>query len=205
MVGVPMPATFLMRSSNGSMPMSLAHMSITLSTAKCPIGAPGARYAADLGRLHTTSYPTARAFGMSYGEYEHRQAFITGEPGNAPAWNLKIASAATILPSLVTPTLAHMDEPEVGPVALNTSSRVICRRTGRPDFRESNAATGSKYAMVLPPKPPPISAGVTRRSPILQPRSLAVSARIWKWPWLEDQISPCPSASIFATQACGSI
>ena len=61
-------------------------------------------------------------------------AFITGEPGKAPAWNLKMPSAATILPSLVTPTLAHIDEPEVGPVPLNTSSRVICRRTGRPDF-----------------------------------------------------------------------
>ena len=43
MVGVPMLATFLMRSSSGSMPIALAHMSITLSTAKCPIGEPGAR------------------------------------------------------------------------------------------------------------------------------------------------------------------
>src|SRR3984957_11481753 len=133
MVGTPMLGTVFSRSSSGSIPIALAHMSITLSTAKCPIGAPGARYAADLGRLQTTSKPTARAFGMSYGEYEHRQALITGEPGNAPAWNLNTASAATILPSLVTPTLAHMDEPEVGPVALNTSSRVICRRTGRPE------------------------------------------------------------------------
>ena len=27
------------------------------------------------------------------------------------------------------------------------------------------------------------------------PRICAVSARIWKWPWLDDQISPWPSAS----------
>ena len=30
--------------------------------------------------------------------------------------------------------------------------------------------------------------------------SLAVSARIWKWPWLDDQISAWPSASTRATR-----
>ena len=81
---------------------------------------------------------------MSYGAYAHRQPFITGEPGNAPAWNLKMPSAATIVPSFLTPILTHIDEPEVGPDARNTSSRVICSRTGRPDFFDSIAATGSR-------------------------------------------------------------
>ena len=53
-------------------------------------------------------------------------------------------SAAVILPSLVTPILTHIEEPEVGPVALNTSSRVIVIFTGRPHFFESSAATGSR-------------------------------------------------------------
>ena len=81
---------------------------------------------------------------MSYGANAHRQPFITGEPGNAPAWNLKMPSAATILPSFVTPIFTHIDEPEVGPVARNTSSRVIISRTGLPDFIDSSVATGSR-------------------------------------------------------------
>src|SRR5436190_12750886 len=111
---------------------------------------------------------------MLYGAKAQRQAFITGEPGKAPAWNLKTPSAATILPSLVTPILTHIDEPEVGPVALNTSSRVIVILTARPDFFDSNAATGSRYTTVLPPNPPPISAGAQRTSPTGMFSSLAV-------------------------------
>ena len=81
---------------------------------------------------------------MSYGANAHRQPFITGEPGKAPAWNLNSPSAATSLPSLVTPIFTHIDEPEVGPVARNTSSRFIISRTGLPDFIDSSVATGSR-------------------------------------------------------------
>ena len=70
-------------------------------------------------------------------------ALMTGEPGNAPAWNLKTPSAATIVPSRLTPIFTVMDEPDVGPVALNTSSRLITIFTGWPDFRASVTATGS--------------------------------------------------------------
>ncbi len=72
------------------------------------------------------------------------QAFMTGEPGKAPAWNLKTPSAAVIVPSLLTPILTRIDEPEVGPDALNTSSRLITILTGRPDFLASRVATGSR-------------------------------------------------------------
>ena len=65
MVGVPMREAFFSRSSSGSMPIFLASMSSTLSTAKAEIGEPGARYAAAFGRLQTTSYPTVRALAMS--------------------------------------------------------------------------------------------------------------------------------------------
>jgi hypothetical protein len=116
----------------------------TLSTAKAEIGEPGARYAAALGRLDTTSYPTARWLGISYGANAHRHPFITGEPGNAPAWNLNTPSAATIVPSFLTPSFTHIDAPEVGPDARNTSSRVICSRTGNPHFFDSVAASGSR-------------------------------------------------------------
>ncbi len=71
------------------------------------------------------------------------QAFITGEPGKAPAWYLKRQSAATILPSRLTPIFTVIEEPEVGPEALNTSSRLITTFTGWPDLRASMVATGS--------------------------------------------------------------
>ena len=58
------------------------------------------------------------------------QPFITGEPGNAPAWYLRIASAAVMAPSRFTPIFTVMDAPEVGPVPLNTSSRDMFIRTG---------------------------------------------------------------------------
>ena len=53
-------------------------------------------------------------------------------------------SAAVIVPSFVTPILTHIEAPEVGPVALNTSSRLIMILTGRPVFFDSSAATGSR-------------------------------------------------------------
>src|SRR5215813_4182019 len=105
---------------------------------------------------------------------------MTGEPGKAPAWNLKMPSAAVILPSLVAPILTHIEPPDVGPVALKTSSRDIVIFTGRPDFCDSSAATGLFS-------------------------SFAVSARTTKWPWLDDHTSVCPSGSTRTQQACGSI
>ena len=52
---VPSRAAFIMRRSIGSRPSFLAISSTTLSTANSEMGAPGARYAATLGRLETTS------------------------------------------------------------------------------------------------------------------------------------------------------
>jgi hypothetical protein len=52
-------------------------------------------------------------------------------------------SAAVILPSFMTPILTHIDEPEVGPDALNTSSRLMTILTGRPVSLASRVATGS--------------------------------------------------------------
>ena len=43
----------------------------------------------------------------------------------------------------MTPILIVIEEPEVGPVALNTSSRLIMIFTGWPDLRDSVTATGS--------------------------------------------------------------
>ena len=71
---------------------------------------------------------------------------------------LRRDDGAVLLGADLHPTCA----PEVGPVARNTSSRVISIFTGRPDFCDSASASGSRYTSVLPPNPPPISAGVTR-------------------------------------------
>ncbi len=97
-----------------------------------------------------------------------------GDPANAPAWYFSTCLAATMVPSFMAPIFTSIHAPEVGPDALNTSSRVICIFTVRPDFFDSMTASGSKYTSVLPPKPPPISAGFTRMLDRLMPSSLAV-------------------------------
>lgn len=52
--------------------------------------------------------------------------------------------AAVNRPSRSAPALTRMRVPEVGPVAVNTSSRLITIFTGRPARCESNTASGSK-------------------------------------------------------------
>ncbi len=49
--------------------------------------------------------------------------------------------------------------------------------------------------MVLPPKPPPISAGMARMSLCGMPVRCAVIARTMNWPWLELQIVVLPSGA----------
>ncbi len=101
----------------------------------------------------------------------------TGEPEKAPPWYFSTASPAVMRPSLVTPTLTHMEVLEVGPVARNTSSRLITSLTGRPALRDSASATGSMKTVVLPPKPPPISEAVTFSLEISMPRIWAQALR----------------------------
>ena len=61
------------------------------------------------------------------------------------------------------PILTSIDADAVGPVARRTSDRVITNFTGRPpDFRERASDSASEKIVVFPPKPPPISDGVTR-------------------------------------------
>jgi len=80
---------------------------------------------------------------MSYGANAHMHVLMNGEPGNAPACSLKRPSAAVIVPSRLTPIFTVIDEPDVGPVARNTSSRLITTFTGWPDLFASTTATGS--------------------------------------------------------------
>ena len=49
-----------------------------------------------------------------------------------------------MVPSFLAPILTVLDEPEVGPEARITSSRVITILTGSPDFFDSSSATGSR-------------------------------------------------------------
>ena len=72
-----------------------------------------------------------------------RTLLPTAVDATAPAWNLNRPWAATMRPSRLTPILTVIDEPEVGPVARNTSSRLIMILTGWPDLRDSAGATGS--------------------------------------------------------------
>ncbi len=59
--------------------------------------------------------------------------------------------------------------------------------------------------MVLPPKPPPISAGIARMLLCGMPVRNEVMARTMNWPWLELQIVVLPSAPTLTVQACGSM
>src|SRR5262249_48083660 len=110
----------------------------------------------------------------------------TGEPGNAPASYAIHASAATILPSRVAPIFTLIREPEVGPDARKTSERVITSFTGWPVFLESSTESGWRQMVVLPPKPPPISAGTTLIFPTGTPSTCALSERTSKAPWVEQ-------------------
>ena len=49
-----------------------------------------------------------------------------------------------MVPSRLAPILTQTVPPEVGPEPRNTSSRVIAILTGRPDFRDSTTASGSR-------------------------------------------------------------
>src|SRR4026207_598443 len=90
----------------------------------------------------------------------------TGEPWNAPAWYFSSANPATNLPSRVDPIFTRTVAPEVGPEALNTSSRDITIFTARLALRDRAMARGSRYTTVLPPTPPPNSgAGPPRAAP----------------------------------------
>ena len=59
--------------------------------------------------------------------------------------------------------------------------------------------------VVLPPKPPPISAGITLMRVFSQPSMAAVDERTLKCPCEEHQIVVWPSWPLSATQAWGSM
>ena len=112
---------------------------------------------------------------------------------------------AWIAPSEEAPTRTRTWEPAVGPVPTSTSSRDMTILTGRPVFFESRAATGSRYTGILPPKPPPISIGVTLMFDTGISRILAVTSRTTKAPCVEHQICRRPSWFQRAVTLCGSM
>ena len=86
--------------------------------------------------------------------------------------------AAVIFPVLSTPTLMMTLLPPAGPVDSKTSVLLMVNFTGTEAFLASTAAIGSRYAYNLPPKPPPISIGITLTLEIVVPIILAVLSRI---------------------------
>src|SRR5262249_7946198 len=109
-------------------------------------------------------------FGIALGEKMHIHPAPTGEPGKAPASYMSDASAATMLPSFLAPIFTLIWEAGVGPVASNSSMRLMIILTGRPALRDRTAAIGSRYTEILPPNPPPISHGVTDTCDTGKPR-----------------------------------
>ena len=55
-----------------------------------------------------------------------------------------MACAAVIRPSFVMPILTQAYPPGAGPVARRMSERLMVSLTGRPDLRDSTAASGSR-------------------------------------------------------------
>src|SRR5207245_9954275 len=135
---------FFKRRSMGSTFSSRAISSTADSTAKAAIGDPGARYAATLGLLTTTSYPSMKKFGILYAAIAHIAPAPTGDPRYAPASYHSDAVAATNVPSRFAPSFTRTLDPDVGPVARKTSSRPITIFTGRCAIRESAMAIGSR-------------------------------------------------------------
>ena len=81
----------------------------------------------------------------------------------------------------------------MGPVPSKTSLRDMTIFTGRPVFFESSAATGSRYTGIFPPKPPPISMGVTFTWETGMSRMHAVVSRTRKAPCVLHQMYTLPS------------
>ena len=93
----------------------------------------------------------------------------------------------------------------MGPVASKTLARSITSFTGRPDFFERTAASGSRYTAIFPPNPPPISIGTTLIREIGTPSSPPSWSRAAKAPCVLVQTVMCPSAFQWAVALCGSI
>ncbi len=84
-----------------------------------------------------------KKFGMRYGASRHIAPAPAGDPRYAPASYQSDPLAATSVPSRFAPSLTRTFEPEVGPLARKTSSRVITIFTGRFALRDKTAASGS--------------------------------------------------------------
>src|SRR3954454_9640246 len=201
----PSAFAFSRRSAIGSIASSRAISSTTDSTANAAIGEPGARYAATFGLLTTTSYASMKKFGTLYAASAHIAPAPAGDPLYAPASYHNEADAATSVPSRFAPSFTRTFDPDVGPVARNTSSRPITIFTGRCAFRESARASGSRYTTILPPKPPPISLGMTLTCAGSRPAIAAQASRTTKGPCVEHHTTARPSSPHRAMQACGSM
>ena len=129
----------------------------------------------------------------------------TGEPGYAPASKASSTSAAVIVPSFFAPIFTRLQEPHVGPLASNVSARLISIFTAWPVLRDSSAATGSRYTGILPPKPPPISMGVTRICDTGISSSCAIASRTVNAPCVLHQMCSLPSLFHSAVALCGSM
>src|SRR6202035_2073016 len=107
-----------------------------------------------------------------------------GEPRYAPASYQSDALPATSVPSRLAPSFMRIVAADVGPDARNTSSRVITIFTGRPAWRDSAMAIGSRQTGIFPPKPPPISLGTTLIAAASMPRIAAHASRTTNGPWV---------------------
>ena len=75
------------------------------------------------------------------------------------------------------------------------SSRLSAHRTGRPSFATARARYGWTHRSSFPPKPPPVTAWITRTRSGGTPRTLAVASRSMYGVCVETTSVIVPSAS----------
>ena len=78
-------------------------------------------------------------------------------------------------------------------------------RTGRRALRASATAAGSMVGEILPPKPPPISVGMTRTRVMGIRRICAMAARNGNCAWVGTHTVALPDASNRASAVWGSM
>ena len=110
-----------------------------------------------------------------------------------------------MVPSLLPPILTLLQEPQVGPVDSNTSALLITILTACPVFLDRSAATGSRYTGILPPKPPPISIGITLICDTGISSNCAIESRTVNAPCVLHQTCNLPSLFQRAVALCGSM
>ena len=153
-----------------------ASSSIRHSRPNVPSTKPGARNAFIGGVFSFAPYMTVRTLSHAY-SICIGPSVIAVQPDQPTAF-VNSPARATIVPSLVAPTVSFWMVALRFPAAVFSSRRVSPQRTGRPVRRASSAATNVySPGSFFEPKPPPMYSQTTRTRSAGMPSSRATDSR----------------------------